>query len=72
METVLAEIEMIINSRPLTNMQDDIHEILTPSHLLLGRRLLSQYGHTASEMVATPVNCTVESSRRRLDYLNEL
>ena len=34
METVTSEIEMIINSRPLTYIQDDVEEVLTPSHLI--------------------------------------
>ena len=42
MHTALVEIEAIINSRPLTFLNaDDTEEPLTPSHLLVGRRLLS-------------------------------
>ena len=39
--TVLAEVEMRINNRPLTYIDDDIdHPVpLTPSHLIYGRRL---------------------------------
>ena len=40
-ETVLTEIETVINSRPLTYLYEDCDEALTPSHLVLGRRLLS-------------------------------
>jgi len=32
----------VLNSRPLTYVYDEIDEILTPSHLVLGRRLMSQ------------------------------
>ena len=40
--TVLSEIEMVINSRPLSYVSsDDLEEPLTPSHLLVGRRLLN-------------------------------
>ena len=42
--TTIIDVEGIINSRPLTYVYgDDVEEILTPSHLLLGRRLLSTF-----------------------------
>jgi len=40
--TAVTEIESIINSRPLSYVTpDDLEEPLTPSHLLMGRRVLS-------------------------------
>ena len=40
--TVLVEIEMVLNSRPLSFVSsNDLQEPLTPSHLLTGYRLLS-------------------------------
>ena len=40
--TVVTEVEMILNSRPLSYVStEDLEEPLTPSHLLMGRRVLS-------------------------------
>ena len=42
--TTIADVEGVINSRPLTYVyENDVEEVLTPSHLLLGRRLLSTF-----------------------------
>ena len=42
-ETILIEIEGVLNSRPLTYVDDsDITEPLTPSHLMYGRNLLAR------------------------------
>ena len=44
--TMLSEIEMVINSRPLSYVSaNDLEEPLTPSHLIMGRRLLSLPDH---------------------------
>ena len=40
--TAVTEVEMILNSRPLSYVSsDDVEEPLTPSHLLIGKRVLS-------------------------------
>ena len=42
LNTSLAEVEAVINSRPLSYISsEDLEEPLTPSHLLTGRRILS-------------------------------
>ena len=42
LHTVIVEIEGILNSRPISYLNsDDIEELLTPSHLLVGRRILN-------------------------------
>ena len=46
LETVVTEIEAIINSRPLSYVcNEDLIEPLTPSHLMYGRRLMSPINH---------------------------
>ena len=41
METVLCEVESILNSRPLFySSEDDLHETLTPFHLVYERNIL--------------------------------
>ena len=37
--TLLKEIEAIVNSRPITHISNEVDEALTPSHLLIGKRL---------------------------------
>ena len=41
--TVLAEVELVLNSRPLTYVSAD--DLLTPSHLMYGRRILNLPDH---------------------------
>ena len=44
--TVIAEIEAVVNSRPLSYVAaSDMEEPLTPSHLLVGRRILNLPDH---------------------------
>ena len=74
MHTAIVEIEAIINSRPLTFLNsDDTEEPLTPSHLLVGRRILSlpdNLAHFAHEDEDFEV--TGESLQRRAKHLNSV
>ena len=56
LDTLLAEIEAIINCRPLTFVYDDSEGIsyaLTPSHLLYGHRLATSPSASHYEVVST-------------------
>ena len=69
--TVLAEVECILNSRPLTYMYpDELEEPLTPSHLISGRRMLSLPDTNTRGMV-NPTS-TQETVSRRARYLQTL
>ena len=64
METVVIEIEGLINSRPLTYLyEDDISEPLTPAHLLSGRNLSS------SPEASSLIDWDARALTRRFQYL---
>ena len=62
--SVVVEIEGILNSRPLTYVDDELRSPLTPSQLIIGRRLLSKEDKTPSK---TPP--TRSELSRRAKYL---
>ena len=79
LQTILLEVENILNNRPLTYFYDDeLESCLTPNHLLFGRRL------ERSNHDLTPLNSSVIQSsklshiinhfweRWRLEYLSTL
>ena len=69
LETVVTNVEGIVNSRPLTYIyDDDVEEVLTPSHLLLGRRLLSTFDQPFDD--GAEVDNAVLT--RRMRYLKSL
>ena len=39
LQTIVLEIENILNNRPLCAVYNDTEEVLTPNHLIFGRRL---------------------------------
>ena len=73
MHTAIVEIEAIVNSRPLAYIHpDDLEQPLTPSHLLVGRRLLSLPDHfTYFEPEGDEdFELTTESLQKRAKHLN--
>ena len=72
--TVLAEVEMILNSKPLSYVSsEDIEEPLTPSHLLIGHRVINlldtvvTYGGGDSD---EDIDVSQESLSKRVRHLS--
>ena len=72
MYTALVEIEAILNSRPLSYLNaDDTEEPLTPSHLLMGRRILSVPDNlTSCDVEDEEFEISTDSLQKRVRYLN--
>ncbi len=70
LNTILVEIEGVINARPLTYVFDDSEGIsypLTPSQLINGRNLMQEPNHKHAEIVST-----YEALSRRAKYQYQL
>jgi hypothetical protein len=72
--TATVEVEMILNSRPLSYVStEDLEEALTPSHLLTGRRLLSlpepNYNEDDPDF---DINLDTDSLTRRMRHLSNV
>jgi len=55
LQTLILEIEAVLNDRPLTHVSSDVSdpELLTPSHLICGRRITS-LPHTVVDEAVDP------------------
>lgn len=70
--TAITEVEVILNSRPLSYVStEDIEEPLTPSHLLIGRRALSLPDATLCEEEVDDLDMSHAYLSKRLRYLNK-
>ena len=68
LNTILIEVEAIINSRPLTYVLDDqggISDILTPSHLINGRRISTMPNDQHFEIVSTYQSLTKRAKHHK-------
>ena len=66
LHTLLAEIQTIINKRPLTFPYDDpAEEVLTPNHLLFGRK-------TNLENISKSISFNNEDLNKRSQHLHNL
>ena len=66
--TIICEIESVVNLRQLCYIYDDsIEEVITPSHLLHGRRVLTKLDRDFNEN-----NMDYDDLSRRVHYLQIL
>jgi len=75
LHTALLEVEAIVNSRPFTYVSfDDLEEPLTPSHLLVGRRLLSLPDDLCYTVNQNDEEYTItdDALRKRAKHLNNV
>ena len=68
LSTTLVEVEAVLNSRPLTYVYDEFEEPLTPSHRVIGRRILSM----PSKNYSIDVPHTQQALSRRAKFLQRI
>ena len=66
--TILTEVEGVINSRPLTYGDEEVGEALTPSHLMIGRRIMDRPS-PIEDAKKTVANLNVTEFTRRVKHL---
>ena len=68
--TLLCEVEAVVNNRPLTYLDNDVtNEILTPAHLLYGRKI-SLYPFYEKEDVPVDFECNLDVLVNFHNHLN--
>ena len=68
LSTTLVEVEAVLNSCPLTYVYDEFEEPLTPSHLVIGQRILSM----PSKNYSIDVPHTQQALSRRAKFLQSI
>ena len=71
--TVISEVEMILNCRPLSYVSsEDYEEPLTPSHLLCGHRIMSLPDNRSSEAEDSDTDVQPQDLDRRMRHLSNV
>ena len=69
LETVLYDVETVINSRPLTCIsEDEIEESLTPYHLMFGRNVMK----VSTQNEYCDIHFNSQECSKRLKYIQQL
>ena len=70
--TVTSEVEAVLNSWPLTCIyENEVEEVLTPSHLYCGRRLLDEQNSESSDEDITEIS-NAENLAKRRRHMNKI
>ena len=69
LQTILYEIELVLNNRPIgVDFEDDQEDILTPNHLIFGRRLETDNDLNVDENL-TVNNCVLVKRKKMMDKM---
>jgi len=73
LQTALSKVEMIVNSLPLSYVSmDSIQEPITPSHLIMGRRLMSLPNGPYNGELSEDVDVVNSDISERMIHLNSV